>query len=62
FPVRPSVFVQEIPPELLVPIRVPGGGYGQSGYGGGYGGGYGRGYGGGYGRSYGGGYGHGYRR
>ena len=73
FPIEPSVFVRDIPPELITVKRVTGlpeaysgsyasrhGGYGGGGYGGGYsGGGYGGGYsGGGYG---GGGYG-GYRK
>ena len=60
FPVDPSVFVKEIPPELVVMKRVMdypdayGGGYGSYGSRGGYGGGsYGGGYGGG--GSYGGG-------
>ena len=62
FPVEPSVFLREIPPELVQKKRVAaypsfGGGYGGGDYGGGYG--RGGGYGGGYGRGGGNGYGSG---
>lgn len=58
FPVEPSVFLREIPPELVQKKRVAaypafGGGYGGGGYSGGYGRGGGNGYG--SGRSWGGG-------